>query len=89
MTPEEIGIDEVGDTGMYFITTTKNDIVINGSIISKEHLNFVKKEALKAEREETDKKIEWLKKELRPLCMSDKSHRDVCIVIAKAFKGNR
>ncbi len=38
----KIEMDEIGDTGMYFITTSKNDKVINGSIITEEHIRFIK-----------------------------------------------
>lgn len=39
----KIEINELGDTGMYYITTSKDNIVTNGSIISEEHLRFIKK----------------------------------------------
>jgi len=36
-----------------------------------------------------EKIIEELKRKLRPLCMSDKTHGDVCKIINKTIKGEK
>lgn len=42
--------------------------------------------AIKVIKKDYNKKVEKLKKEIKPFCVSTKAHKDVCIMINKIFK---